>query len=326
MKFKIIGPIACTRSGTASEISVCPATFTTSVMGYSALGFVGTESIPLKKEVVFDLMTTSVDQGINFFYASDTKVGGTEFLMGELIESMRDRVILVAKHKGKSSPANIRLVFDEHCSQFRTDYIDIYGLEYDSSVPIEESMGSMKTLLDNGKIKGIALSGIGLSTDLIERAYAIFPITAVQVSYSLWNRTVEQSKIFETCKRLGIVCIACTGAEMEFVPRTAKTFEPESHEERKALEGLQKLAKDKGVSPAQLELAWIRHQGCFAFVTNLNREALLESTRSTAIKLLPADIALLDTLFPIGTASFATAVYSSKKSADTPSPTSDGPK
>ncbi len=298
MKFRIIGPICCPPASTA--MGACPNTYAASAIGYSALSLVQPDGSTLSKSTVFDLIETAYLQGfVNFVYAHDL-MGNAEYHIGETVEPLRDQIVLASEHKGPGTATNIKRTFEEHCSRLRTSYIDVYLLEYDAATPISESIGAIKELLDAGRVHGVGLSGRGLSPDLIRAAHSICPLTVLRTNYSLWDRSSERTGVLQTCKELGIACIPSTSGEMEFIPKTVRPFEPATPEEGRSLEGLQNLAGRKGVESAQIELAWVIHQGCFPFLTNTSTAELVKNITAADIDLLPEDLALLDDLFPIG--------------------------
>ena len=292
MRFKIIGPLTSTL-----EMDVHPAIFTASMIGYSFVSLSKPDGTHLVKNEIFELINKAFDQFVNFFYVYDL-IGNTECYVGEAIESLRDKIILASKHQGEASKVNIQEFFSKHCSSLRTDYIDIYFLEYNSITPIEESMMSLKELLKARKIRSIGLSGHELNVELIKKAHAICPVTIVQINHSLWNRTSEQIKIVKLCKRLGITYLSCASENMTYLPKTVHSFKPASVEEKKALEGLNKLALQKAVTSEVIEIAWAIHQNYFLFLNPLTSDTILKTISSSKIKLLPEDITLLNTLFP----------------------------
>lgn len=293
MRFKIIGPLT-----SALEMDIHPATFTASMIGYSFINLSKPDGTHLVKNEIFELINTAFDQFINFFYVYDL-IGNIECYVGEAIEPLRDKVILASKHEGEASKVNIQEIFSKHCSSLRTDYIDIYFLEYKSITPIEESMMCLKELLKARKIRGIGLSGQELNVELIKKAHVICPVTIVQMNHSLWNRTSEHIEIVKLCKRLGITCLSCTSENMTYLPKTVHSFKLTSPEEEKALEGLNKLALQKAVTSEIIEIVWAIQQGYFLFLNPLTSDTILKTISSSKIKLLPEDITLLNTFFPI---------------------------
>lgn len=294
MKFKIIGPLSCAPS--REESKACPMTYTVSVMGYSGVSFLSSKGTPLEKETVFRLVdAVYTTEGINFIYSFDP-AGSAEGLIGEIVESMRDQIVLSSKHTGSGSPANIEAVFEQHLLLLRTSYIDLYFFEYDGVTPVEESMPALQALLDKHQIKGIGLSNV--TPQIIEKAHRLCSVSAVQVSYSLWDRTIENDGTLALCKHLGITCIPCNTAEIGYVPRTAIAYEPETESEKLALGKLQELATSKGITTAQLEFAWLIQQGCIPFTTSSTLDTLKLDATSAHIKLDSSDLEIIDYYFP----------------------------
>ncbi|CAF4668835.1 unnamed protein product [Rotaria sp. Silwood2] len=158
------------------------------------------------------------------------------------------------------------------------DYVDLYYVHrIDKNVPIEETMGALKELVEAGKIKYIGLSEC--SSDTLRRAYAVHPVAAVQIEYSPFSLDIEHEDIglLKTCRELGvaIVCYSPLGRGLlggqikspddlekndyrRYLPRFSKENFPKNLE---LVETLTSIAKNKGCTPSQLTLAWILGQG-----------------------------------------------------------------
>uniref|UniRef100_A0A2N9GPX5 NADP-dependent oxidoreductase domain-containing protein n=1 Tax=Fagus sylvatica TaxID=28930 RepID=A0A2N9GPX5_FAGSY len=154
-------------------------------------------------------------------------------------------------------------------------YIDLYYQHrVDNRIPIEVTIGELKKLVEEGKIKYIGLSEASAST--IRRAHAVHPITVVQLEWSLWSRDVEE-KIIPTCRELGIGIVAYNPLGQGFFSSSHKfienlsdddyrkflpRFQPENLEHNKTIfERVNEMAARKGCTPSQLALAWVHHQG-----------------------------------------------------------------
>ncbi len=236
---------------------------------------------PPSPEYSEKLIQTAYDLGINHF---DTAIlygfGKNESLVGQAIKPFRQNIYLASKC-GLTSPELKREingrpeVIKQSCEQslqrLQTDVIDLYYLHrLDKSVPIEESVGALKDLITEGKIRSIGLSEV--SADTIRRAHKECPVTAVQSEYSLWSRNPEIA-VLDACKDLGATFVSfsplargyLTGKlenPPEFVEKDLRNNMPRFQEPNYAynlslLEPLYAVAKDIGITPTQLALAWV---------------------------------------------------------------------
>ncbi|MFD2934649.1 aldo/keto reductase [Spirosoma flavum] len=271
------------------------------------------------------LIHQAVERGIDFFDTAEMYGPfANEELVGDALAPMRDKVIIATKfgfgfdpqtreNKGfNSQPNHIREVCEAMLKRLKTDYIDLlYQHRVDPAVPIEDVAGTVKELIQEGKVKYFGLSQA--DTANIRKAHAVQPVAALQSQYSLWNREVEES-ILPTLKELGIGFVAygplghgyLTGnidANTKFNPDDIRNVFPEfSKESREAnqpmISSFNAFAQKKEISPAQLALAWVLHQNP-GFVpipgtTKLHR--LEENIAATAIKLSAEDLAELKTI------------------------------
>jgi aryl-alcohol dehydrogenase-like predicted oxidoreductase len=225
------------------------------------------------------------EKGINFFDTAEAYGPYTnEELVGEALIPIREKVIIATKFGMisdiglNSRPENIRKVAEESLKRLRTDYIDLfYQHRVDPNVPIEEVAGTVKDLIQEGKVKYFGLSEAGAST--IQRAHTVLPVTAVQNQYSIWTREPEQS-VIPLCEKLGIGFVPwgplgtgfLTGAitpETKFDNATDlraifPRFTPEAIKANMPLvEMLAQMAKKKNASTVQIALAWLLAQKPF---------------------------------------------------------------
>jgi len=227
------------------------------------------------------LIRAAVDKGVTFFDTAECYGPFTnEELVGEALEPVRDHVVIATKfgfqdgdsHKPQDSrPERIRQVAEASLKRLRTDRIDLfYQHRVDPKVPIEDVAGTVKELIHEGKVKHFGLSEAGVQT--IRRAHAVQPIAAIQSEYSLWWREPEK-EILPTLEELGIGFVPfsplgkgfLTGkidektsfAKDDFrniVPR----FSLEARQANRALvKQIESIAATKGVTPAQIALAWL---------------------------------------------------------------------
>lgn len=238
-----------------------------------------------KKEMIA-LIHAAVDRGITFFDTAE--VYGpyiNEELLGEAFASVRSKVVIATKFGFKfdaagkqagldSRPTNIKGVAEASLKRLRIEAIDLlYQHRVDPEVPIEEVAGAVKELIQQGKVKHFGMSEAGAQT--LRRAHAVQPVTALQSEYSLWWRRPE-TDLFPTLQELGIGFVPfsplgrgfLTGKMDEKTPLSADDFRnflprftPEARKANQTLiDLLQRLAKEKGATPAQLALAWILAQ------------------------------------------------------------------
>jgi aryl-alcohol dehydrogenase-like predicted oxidoreductase len=232
------------------------------------------------------LIRAAVERGVTFF--DTAQVYGpfdNEELVGEALEPLRDGVVIATKFgfelstgesRGTDSrPETIRRSVDDSLRRLRTDRIDLlYQHRVDPDVPIEDVAGTVKELIDHGKVKHFGLSEAGAQT--IRRAHAVQPVTALQSEYSLWWREPEEA-ILPTLEELGIGFVPfsplgkgfLTGAideNTEFESgdfrNTVPRFTDQQARRRNLafVELLRGIAERKGATPAQIALAWVLAQ------------------------------------------------------------------
>ncbi|KAL9249721.1 putative aldo-keto reductase 2 [Drosera capensis] len=242
---------------------------------------------PKPEDDMIKLIRHAVDSGVTFLDTSDVYGPHTnEILLGKALKGeYRERVQLATKFAVKvvdetprevcGDPAYVRTACEASLKRLDVDYIDLYYQHrIDTRVPIEVTVGELKKLVEEGKIKYIGLSEASAST--IRRAHAVHPITAVQLEWSLWSRDVEE-EIIPTCRELGIGIVAYSPLGRGFFAHGAKVvenltdtdfrktlprFQHENIEQnQRAFERVNAIATRKGCSPSQLALAWVHHQG-----------------------------------------------------------------
>jgi aryl-alcohol dehydrogenase-like predicted oxidoreductase len=230
------------------------------------------------------LLRTAVERGITFFDTAEAYGPfKNEELLGEALAPFRDQVVIATKFgfeagetaKGMNSqPQNIRNVVEAALKRLKTDRIDLfYQHRVDPNVPIEDVAGTVKDLIQEGKVKHFGLSEAGAQT--IRKAHAVQPVAALQSEYSLWWREPEQ-EILPTLEELGIGFVPfsplgkgfLTGAineNTEFDKTDFRNIVPRfSQEARKAnqvmVDLLSTIAAQKNATPAQIALAWLLAQ------------------------------------------------------------------
>jgi aryl-alcohol dehydrogenase-like predicted oxidoreductase len=230
----------------------------------------------------------ALDLGVNFLDTSDVYGPHTnERLVGRVIAGRRDEVILATKfgivrdpddpsRRGVNGrPDYVRSSCEASLQRLGVDHIDLYYQHrVDPDTPIEETVGAMAELVQEGKVRYLGLSEAG--PDTLRRANAVHQITALQTEYSLWTRDPEV-EVLPTCRELGIGFVAYSPLGRGFLTgairsvdnlaaddyrRTTPRFQGDNFERNLALvDAVERLATDKGVTPAQLALAWVLAQG-----------------------------------------------------------------
>jgi len=283
---------------------------------------------------------SAIDLGVNFLDTSDiygaadiatsTDVRGfghNEQLIGAAIEGRREDVVLATKFGAKVSddrdgvvldgrPEYVKAACEASLSRLRTDVIDLYYLHrLDPTVPIEATVGAMAELVAAGKVRALGLSEA--SSDVIRRAHAVHPITALQSEYSLWERRIEQG-ITTTCRELGITLVpfsplgrsALTGSLKPgdtFGPNDFRTTNPRFATDNLAtnlapVQSLTEMAAAKGCRPGQLALAWLLAQPLDVVpIPGTKRlQYVQENAAATSVAVSADEVAYLGDLFAPG--------------------------
>ncbi len=228
----------------------------------------------------------AIELGVNFFDTADMYgSGANERLLGKAFQDRWDKVILATKFaimrgdKGEflglsGKPEYIHKACDNSLDRLGVEAIDLYYMHrQDPEVEIEDIVGAMAELVKKGKVKAIGLSEV--DPDTLRRAHAVHPITALQTEYSLWSREPEQ-ELFDVCQELGITFVAYSPLGRGFLTGAIKSradleegdwrltnprfTEQAIQENLKFVEVIEEMAQSKGVSKAQLALAWVLSQ------------------------------------------------------------------
>ena len=229
------------------------------------------------------LIRAAFERGITFFDTAEVYGAANEEMVGEAVMPFRDQVVLATKFgfvDGNaaagldSRPERIRIVVEQSLKRLRTDYIDLfYQHRVDPNVPIEEVAGTVRDLIQEGKVKHFGLSEAGV--EIIRRAHAIQPVTALQSEYSLWWREPEQV-ILPTLEELGIGFVPfsplgkgfLTGAikedtkfEGNDIRNALPRFEAAARQANLALVALLgEIADNKKATRAQVAIVWLLAQ------------------------------------------------------------------
>lgn len=300
-----------------------------SAIGLGCMGMSFSYGPPKDKQEMIALLRAAVERGVTFFDTAE--VYGpfiNEELLGEALSSLRDQVVIATKFgfnidarndprgmKGapqlNSLPERIRQVADESLRRLKIDSIDLfYQHRVDLDVPIEEVAGTVKDLIQQGKVKHFGLSEASAKT--IRRAHAVQPVTALQSEYSLWNRGPE-AEILPTLEELGIGLVPYSPLGKGFLTgkmdestkfgatdfrSTLPRFTPEALKANQVfVDLLAGIAKEKNATPAQIALAWLLAQKPWIVpipgTTKLHR--LEENIGAASIELTLKDLQSIET-------------------------------
>lgn len=272
----------------------------------------------------------AVELGVDFFDTAEVYGPFTnEVLVGKGLKPFRDKVAIATKFgfnieetsEGprqvpglNSRPEHVRAVAEASLKRLGLETIDLlYQHRVDPDVPIEETVGAMAELVREGKVRTLGLSEAGAET--IRRAHAVHPIAAVQSEYSLWTRDPEGG-VLETCRALGIGFVPFSPLGRGFLAGAIKSadqlgandfrrglprFEQENIDRNlAAVARLEEMATRKGVTAAQLALAWVLHRGDFIVPIPGSRKLanLEQNVAAASIELTDADVAEIAALVP----------------------------
>ncbi|KAB1218833.1 putative aldo-keto reductase 1 [Morella rubra] len=257
-----------------------------SKLGFGCMGLTGAYNSPLSDEDGISVINYAFNKGITFFDTADVYgPHSNEILLGKALKHLPREKIQIATKFGiqrlqfphmevNGSPEYVRSCCEASLKRLGVEYIDLYYQHrIDTKIPIEETIGELKKLVEEGKVKYIGLSEASPST--IRRAHAIHPITAVQMEWSLWTRDIEE-EIIPLCRELGIGIVPYSplgcgffagkgvleslsaNSSLAMHPR----FQRDNLDRSKTIYSrIESLATKHQCSPAQLALAWVLKQG-----------------------------------------------------------------
>ena len=274
-----------------------------------------------------DLIRRAVELGIDHLDSSDMYGWGhNEELVGRAIKGVRDRIVLATKfgqvrREGQANgvdgqPQYVRRACEASLQRLGVEVIDLYYQHrVDPGVPIEETVGAMSRLVEEGKVRFLGLSEA--KPDTIRRAHQVHPISAVQTEYSLLYRT-EAEETRETTRQLGIGFVSYAPLGRGFFTGSIKSladvdarraahprFQAENFAHNRAMVArIEKLAADKGCTPAQITLAWVLAQGPDVVAIPGTRyvERLAQNLGALEVTLTPEEVARMSAAVPVGTA------------------------
>jgi aryl-alcohol dehydrogenase-like predicted oxidoreductase len=242
---------------------------------------------PADQAMNLSVLHHALDIGMNFLDTADMYgVGRNEQLLGEVLKTRRNEVVLATKFGNvrsasgeflgiDGSPAYVAAACDASLKRLGVDHIDLYYQHrVDPKVPIEETVGAMSRLVEAGKVRHLGLSEASAAT--LRRAVKVHPIAALQSEYSLWTRDVE-GEVLEAARSCGVGFVAYSPLGRGFLTgairridqldetdwrRENPRFQGENFDvNQRLVDAVSELAEEKGCTPAQLALAWLLHQG-----------------------------------------------------------------
>ena len=281
------------------------------------------------EEESINTLHKAIDLGVNFFDTADMYgCGANEQLLGKAFKDRWDDVILATKFavmRGPNGeftglngkPEYIRKACDQSLHNLGVEGIDLYYVHrQDPEVEIEEIVGTMADIVKQGKVKYIGLCEVDPET--LRRAHSVHPITALQTEYSLWSREPEQ-ELFDVCKELGITFVAYSPLGRGFLTGAIKSradlekgdwrldnprFTDEAIKKNlKFVEVVDRIAQSKGVSKAQVALAWVLSQNDEITTIPGTRKVhrLEENAGAFNVELTQTDLAVIEEYMPTET-------------------------
>lgn len=278
-----------------------------------------------------DTIHRAIDHGVNFLDTADMYGPFTnERLVGRAIANRRDEVVIATKFGNERNPDGswigingrpdyVRKSCDGSLSRLGVDHIDLYYQHrVDPNTPIEETIGAMAELVKAGKVRYLGMSEAAPKT--IRRAHAVHPISALQTEYSLWSREPEE-EILPTVRELGIGFVAYSPLGRGFLSGKIKSVDDlETNDYRRnnprftgenfqrnidIVDRIVALAREKGVTPSQLALAWLltRGEDIVPIPGSRRRKHLDENIAAASIAISPEELARIDEAAPVGAAS-----------------------
>lgn len=307
--------------------------FEVPMIGLGCMGMTGFEEADTygksdEKEAIATIHR-SFELGGNFLDTADLYGPlKNEQLIAKAVGNQRDRYIIATKFGWEIDDQNritwaingtkeyVKKAVERSLKNLKTDYIDLYYMHrLDKNTPVEETVGAMSELVQEGKVKFIGLSEV--CSETVKKAHQIHPITAVQSEFSLFERTVEEKGVLKTLRELGIGFVAYSPLGRGFLSGHIRTVEdlPENDFRRgiprfqgeyfikniELVEAIEKMAQEKTITASQLALAWIMSKGIVPIPGTKRRKYLEENIASAAVELSENDILKLESIVPLGT-------------------------
>jgi aryl-alcohol dehydrogenase-like predicted oxidoreductase len=298
-----------------------------STVGLGCMGMTVSYGEPDDEESVATIHR-AIDLGVNLIVTSDAYGNGVnEELVARALRGRRDKVLVATKFGNLAlagggpgglsggHPDYVPQACDKSLRRLGVDVIDIYGMHrMDRTVPIEDTVGAMKRLVEQGKVRYLQLSEAGANT--LRRAHKVHPIAVVETEYSLWSRDVEQD-ILPTCRELGIGFMAYSPLGRGFLTATMKTLDALLPKDRRRehprfsqenigrnaalLAPLERIAAAKRCTPGQVALAWLLAQGedIVPIPGTKRRPYLEQNCAAVDVRLTAEELSILSKAFPL---------------------------
>lgn len=285
----------------------------------------------------------ALDSGLNMIDTADAYGNGhNESLVGRALHGRREQAFLATKfgivfdedQSGtelptgwgfslniNGTPAYVDKALNASLTRLDTEVIDLWYAHYaDPGTPIEETVGAMANAVTDGKVRYLGLSNV--TADQVRRAHAIHPISAVQYEYSLWRREAE-TELLPTLRELGIALVCWSPLGSGFLTGTIDTVGEEDFRannprypnknlaaNKNRFAPLMDIANELGISPAQLALSWLLHQGedVFPIPGTRRAERVDENARAASVELSEDILQKIDEIAPRGAAAGGTLV------------------
>jgi aryl-alcohol dehydrogenase-like predicted oxidoreductase len=293
--------------------------FTVSAVGLGCMNLSHAYGTPPSAEQGERVLLAALDAGVTHIdTAALYGFGANETLVGRVLKSRRWDVTLASKGglggvRGEDGvvrraidgrPESLRRSCEESLKRLQTEVIDLYYLHrWDKKVPIEDSVGALSRLVEQGKVRALGLSEVSAAT--LRKAHAVHPIAALQTEYSLWTRNPDIA-VLQACRELGVSFVAFSplargflgGALLDVaalqdkdIRKAMPRFEPGNYARNlQLLPGYRALAQEAGCTPAQLALAWLLHKGA----------DILPIPGTTSVEHLREDLAAADVKLDAG--------------------------
>ena len=270
----------------------------------------------------------ALELGLNFLDTADMYgPHSNEQLLGRALAGKRDQAVIASKFGIMRDPSNpqsrglngspdyLRQAVEGSLQRLKTDYLDLYYQHrIDPNVPIEDTVGAMAELVQQGKVRYLGLCEVAPET--LERAHRVHPISAVQSEYSLWTRDPEENGVLATCRKLGIAFVAYSPLGRGFLTGALKSPEDFAEDDYRRssprfqganfaknlqlVAQVERLAEEKGIKASQLALAWVLAQGddLIPIPGTKRRQYLEENIAALEVQLTAAELAALSAIFP----------------------------
>ena len=302
-----------------------------SAIGLGCMGMAAFYGQPSDEGQATAVIHRALDLGVTFFDTAEMYGPHTnEIQVGKALADRRDRAFVATKFgigynadrtklTVDGSPANVRRAIEGSLKRLGMDHVDLYYLHrVDPDTPIEETVGAMGELVKEGKVRFLGLSEAAPAT--LRRAHATHPITALQTEYSLWSRDPED-ELFATCEELGIGFVPYSPLGRGFLSGEIRSIDDLAPDDFRRsnprfmgenfrrnldlVEAVKAIAADKGVTAAQLALAWVLAQGEHLVPIPGTRRirTLEENVAATEMVLTEEDLRRIESVFPKGAAS-----------------------